>query len=399
MYPQRPGIPGTPPGVPGGFPGARGPGGPGGLGGPSGPVPGGPRPNFGLQPGFEQVPPRPSGPRGPGGPGGPGGPCGPGGFYPHGGPGHMAPMPFAGSQGFGLPMSSAVIPQGPRSPAPFSVGPRPAIPSHWGFGTPSGKDPLLSEPPEQQTERPETTTNDDVDIDDDDADSHHDHHGLWIVKAIETNPWRLLFGGFGCLASCFLLIAILLLMGVRILDPRPNDIVPVILREHIAKKRQDAGRSIKEVALACPGCEHLEERSERMFYLHIIYEVERESGTLWETDILRRIHDIERKIFEARGPGPDGKEWAFTDMCLLVKPDEQLKILGREFSDEPRCAFALSPLLFLADTMLPLADPPPFKMQSTVRNGYIWINETHHAWTDAVSRCAVPPEDAQKARD
>lgn len=306
----------------------------------------------------------------------------------------MAPMPVAGSQGFG-PMSG-LTPQGPRSPAPVPVGPR-GVPSHWGFGTPSGKDPLLSQPPEQQTERPEAApTNDDVDIDEDDADSHHDHHELWMVKAIEANPWRLLFGGFGCLLSCFLLIAILLLMGVRILDPRPNDIVPVILREHIAKKRQDAGRSIKEVALACPGCEHLEERSERMFYLHIIYEVERESGTLWETDILRRIHDIERKIFEARGLGPDGKEWAFTDMCLLVKPDEQLKILGRAFSDEPRCAFALSPLLFLADTMLPLADPPPFKMQSTVRNGYVWINETHHAWTDAVSRCAVPPEDAQK---
>ena len=65
--------------------------------------------------------------------------------------------------------------------------------------------------------------------------------------------------------------------GVHILDPRPNDIVPVILRapsqnrpaakssletqEHLAKKRQDAGRSVKEVALACPGCEELEVRS------------------------------------------------------------------------------------------------------------------------------------------
>ena len=29
--------------------------------------------------------------------------------------------------------------------------------------------------------------------------------------------------------------------------------------------RQDAGRSIKEVALACPGCEHLEER----FMVHL----------------------------------------------------------------------------------------------------------------------------------
>ena len=178
MYPQRPGIRGVTPGVPGGFPGARGPAGPGGPGGPTGPVPGGPRPNFG-HPGFEQVPPRPSGPGGPGGPGG---------FYPHGVPGHMALMPVAGSQGFG-PMSG-LTPQGPRSPAPVPVGPR-GVTSHWGFGTPSGKDPLLSQPPEQQTERPETApTNDDVDIDEDDADSHHDHHELWMVKAIEANPWR-----------------------------------------------------------------------------------------------------------------------------------------------------------------------------------------------------------------
>ena len=39
------------------------------------------------------------------------------------------------------------------------------------------------------------------------------------------------FGGFCCLLSCFILIALLLLVGVPILDPRPNDIVPVILRE------------------------------------------------------------------------------------------------------------------------------------------------------------------------
>ena len=250
----------------------------------------------------------------------------------------------------------------------------------------------------EAAETPATNGRDDGDSADVQEHSQDTHHDLWLVKKIESNPWRFLFGGFCCLASCFLLITILLLVGVRILDPRPNDIVPVILREHIAKKRQDAGRSLKEVALACPGCESLEERSQRMFYLHIIYEVEQESGTLWETDILRRIHDLERKIFEARGAGPDGKEWAFTDMCLLVKPEEQLKILGREVSDEPRCAFSLSPLLFLADRMLPLADPPPFKMQSTgtVRTGYVWINESHHAWTDAISRCAVPPEDVQK---
>ena len=189
-------------------------------------------------------------------------------------------------------------------------------------------------------------------------------------------------------------------MGIKILDPRPNDIVPVILREprlvvevlaHVpntellwksgahrqekagmvgqcdgilhslaAPCRQDAGRSLKEaqrflcqsdffvlrafhtffirqVALACPGCEDLMERallrpgkvqncagcnpsvvnfdaSEDLSVCFIFTssmspvcsnkecaqqgpaclhaatckEVEHESGTLWETDILQR---------------------------------------------------------------------------------------------------------------
>ncbi|CAE7664896.1 disp [Symbiodinium sp. CCMP2456] len=225
-------------------------------------------------------------------------------------------------------------------------------------------------------------------------DQHH--HEMWLVQSIQASPWRFYFGGFCCLLSCFLLIAVLLLLGVPILDPRPNDIVPVILREHIAKKRQDAGRSLKEVALACPGCEDLMERSERMFYLHIIYEVEHESGTLWEADILQSIHEVEQKVFEAKGLGPDGKEWAFEDMCLLAKPNEELKGLGRELPKTPKCAFALSPLLFLADKVLPLADPPPFQLKNLRRTGYLWINESHHQWTDHLTRCVVPPEEAQK---
>lgn len=120
---------------------------------------------------------------------------------------------------------------------------------------------------------------------------------------------------------------------------------------------------MKEVALACPGCEELEERLSDAFETlralprfrtdvllapHLCTsnalvatleavklrskEVEHESATLWETEILRGaldyksvstfksssrafsskgIHDVERKIFEARGPGPDGKEWHF----------------------------------------------------------------------------------------
>lgn len=65
-------------------------------------------------------------------------------------------------------------------------------------------------------------------------------HALAICKAeqmVTSDPTAsyfilgFLFGGFCCLASCFLLITILLLVGVRILDPRPNDIVPVILRD------------------------------------------------------------------------------------------------------------------------------------------------------------------------
>ena len=35
-------------------------------------------------------------------------------------------------------------------------------------------------------------------------------------------------------------------------------------------------------------------------------------------------------------------------------------------------------------------------MQSVSRTGYIWINESHHAWTDSLTRCGVPPEDVQK---
>lgn len=83
-------------------------------------------------------------------------------------------------------------------------------------------------------------------------------------------------------------------------------------------------------------------------------------------------------------------------MCLLVKPDEQLEKLGRVVPREPRCALALSPLLFVADNVLPFADPPPFKLQTVARTGYLWINESHHAWTDPLTRCAVPPEDTQK---
>eukprot|EP00913_Durusdinium_trenchii_P032474 g30403.t1 len=135
-------------------------------------------------------------------------------------------------------------------------------------------------------------------------------------------PWMC-----GCCVDCFLFIAVLLLSGVRILDPRPNDIVPVILREHIAKKRQDAGRSLKEVALACPGCEDLEERSERMFYLHLIYEVETESGTLWDTNILRRSLSIEAlekcpwKNIERKHP----KLWS-NQAC---KGDKEEKLMAR----------------------------------------------------------------------
>jgi hypothetical protein len=61
------------------------------------------------------------------------------------------------------------------------------------------------------------------------------------ITTCQLQIWGLLFGGFGCLLSCFLLIAILLLMGVRILDPRPNDIVPVILRELWLKSWTDIG--------------------------------------------------------------------------------------------------------------------------------------------------------------
>ena len=61
------------------------------------------------------------------------------------------------------------------------------------------------------------------------------------ITTCQLQIWGLLFGGFGCLLSCFLLIAILLLMDVRILDPRPNDIVPVILRELWLKSWTDIG--------------------------------------------------------------------------------------------------------------------------------------------------------------
>ncbi|CAE7748382.1 Disp1 [Symbiodinium pilosum] len=277
----------------------------------------------------------------------------------------MQPMPFVGSP---WPQTSQ-----PRAPTAF--------PPHWSAQTagynPAG-DPLLSQsfgqsfgigpsalqpsswPPTQAAgEIAANAPQEDLAPGAHGDDGHDDHgrgghgghsghgghgHEMWLVQKIQASPWRFYFGGFCCLLSCFILIALLLLVGVPILDPRPNDIVPVILREHIAKKRQDAGRSIKEVALACPGCENLEERSERMFYLHILYEVEHESGTLWETDVLKGIRDVEQKIFEAKGLGPDGK-----DMCLLAKPDEQLKGLGRELPKTPKCAFALSPLLFLAD--------------------------------------------------
>ncbi|CAE7366394.1 PTCHD2, partial [Symbiodinium pilosum] len=75
----------------------------------------------------------------------------------------------------------------------------------------------------------------------------------------------------------------------------------------------------------------------------LLPEVEHESGTLWETDVLKGIRDVEQKIFEAKGLGPDGKDsvrkcfvcgfmallWnsmcVREDMCLLAKPDEQLK--------------------------------------------------------------------------
>ena len=169
MYPQRPGqVP-----VPRGFPGP-GPG-HGGFGPTFAPGPNPPNPNFG-RPGF--------------------GPCqvpGPG-----AGP---APRPFAG-YGPPLPGFSQGL-QGPRGPpGPQGQGPcnaaaspfglRPAVPSHWGFETQSGKDPLIS----RQAEASETPATNGTDDGDDSADvqehSQDDHHDLWLVKKIESNPWRFL---------------------------------------------------------------------------------------------------------------------------------------------------------------------------------------------------------------
>ncbi|CAJ1386354.1 unnamed protein product [Effrenium voratum] len=368
----------------------------GGPGGPSqmGMRPGGPAP-MGFGPGGLPMGGPPMGGPPLGGPpmGGPplGGP-------PMGGP-PMGGPPMGGPLLGGPPMRPAMGPaMGPAMQPMPPVAPLSHAPAHWGAGAGAGAgNPLLANAGELGAVPASWARSaQNEGHDGHDGHGHDGHHDMWLVKQIEASPWIFLFGGFGCLAGCFALLGLLLLLGVPILDPRPNDIVPVILREHIAKKRQDAGRSVKEVALACPGCEDLDERSERMFYLHIIYEVEKESGTLWETDILRSIHAVEQRIYEARGPGPDGKEWAFTDVCLLAKPEEQLKSLGRDVPSTPRCAFALSPLLFLADNVLPLADPPPFQLHNVLRTGYLWINESHHAWTDPLTRCAVPPEDTQK---
>ena len=163
MYPQRPGqVP-----VPRGFPGP----GPGhGAFGPT--FAPSPNPNFG--PGF--------------------GPCLPG-----AGP---APRPFAG---YGPPPPGfSPGPQGPRGPqgpqgqgpqGPCNAGaspfrPRPAVPSHWGFEE-SGKDPLISRQAEA-AETPATNGRDDGDSADVQEHSQDTHHDLWLVKKIESNPWRFL---------------------------------------------------------------------------------------------------------------------------------------------------------------------------------------------------------------
>lgn len=161
MYPQRPGqVP-----VPRGFPGP----GPGhGAFGPT--FAPSPNPNFG--PGF--------------------GPCLPG-----AGP---APRPFAG---YGPPppgfspqgLQGPRGPQGPQGQGPCNAGaspfrPRPAVPSHWGFEE-SGKDPLISRQAEA-AETPATNGRDDGDSADVQEHSQDTHHDLWLVKKIESNPWRFL---------------------------------------------------------------------------------------------------------------------------------------------------------------------------------------------------------------
>lgn len=154
----------------------------------------------------------------------------------------------------------------PPAPSFAAQRPPPQVPQHWGHQADQGKDPLLSQGEQAAENAAHGETH---------GETHgdgHGHHELAMVKAIDAKPWStlpniwyffcyssltvssflanlihsffrcqgFLFGGFACLASCFLFIAVLLLSGVRILDPRPNDIVPVILR---------VPRSISSVAL------------------------------------------------------------------------------------------------------------------------------------------------------
>ena len=195
---------------------------------------------------------------------GPFGPCRPGPCGVVGPSNSMRPM----VQPMGLNSGRPVAPCTYISGA-VSTRPPPQLPAHWGapLQTNVGRDPLLSQ---AQGASGETMTNQPLAHEDRAENGHHDddrHHELAIVKSIEANPWRtfarfkstvcfcwclfqrqqrlncswskphprlsqgFFFGGFACLASCFLFITVLLLAGVRILDPRPNDIVPVILRE------------------------------------------------------------------------------------------------------------------------------------------------------------------------